>query len=112
MVRFEWDADKAAINIVDISEEEYQADLGRGLQEDEVLEPGRHRFKRGGFLTRHGLHSEQTNGDAKVRILVNLDVDVLNYFRQRAARPNAASYQTQINNILREVMEREQRTTK
>jgi len=57
---------------VDVSEEEYAADLARGLQEDEVLKPGRHRFKRGGFLTRHGLYSDQTNGDAKVRVLVNL----------------------------------------
>jgi uncharacterized protein (DUF4415 family) len=95
--------------IVDVTEEEYQGDLSRGLQEDEVLKPGRHLFKRGGFLTRHGLQSEQTNGNTKVRVLVNLDLDILNYFKQRAARPNAPSYQTQINNILREVMESEQK---
>lgn len=95
--------------VIDVSEEEYQTDLMRGLQEDEVLKPGRHRFKRGGFLARHGLHTNETNGDAKVRVLINLDLDVLNYFKQQAARPNAPSYQTQINNILREVMEKEQK---
>jgi hypothetical protein len=47
--------------VVEVSKEEYQVDLASGLQEDEVLKPGCHLFKRGGFLTRHGLQSEQTN---------------------------------------------------
>jgi uncharacterized protein (DUF4415 family) len=98
--------------IVEVSEEEYQAELDSGLEEDEVLKPGRHRFVRGGFLARHGLHTSETNGDAKVQVLVNLDLDVLNYFKKQAARPNAPSYQTKINNILRQVMESEQKTSK
>lgn len=93
--------------IVEVTEEEYQADLDNGLHEDEVLKPGTHTFKRGGFLARHNM-SEQTSSLAKVRISINLDEDVLNYFKQRAAQPNAAAYQTQINNTLREVMEKEQ----
>ncbi|MEW5988726.1 MAG: BrnA antitoxin family protein [Chloroflexota bacterium] len=97
--------------IVDVTEEEYQTDLARGLEEDEVLKPGRHRFKRGGFLARHGLQPGQASAPAKVRISINLDEDVLNHFKQRAARPNAAPYQTQINKALREVMEREQQTS-
>lgn len=39
--------------IVEISEENYQRDLAAGLDEDEILKPGRHTFKRGGFLARH-----------------------------------------------------------
>jgi hypothetical protein len=39
--------------IVEISEEDYQRDLAAGLDEDEILKPGRHKFKRGGFLKRH-----------------------------------------------------------
>ena len=39
--------------IVDVSPEEYQADLRKGLAEDETLAPGRHVFRRGGFLRRH-----------------------------------------------------------
>jgi uncharacterized protein (DUF4415 family) len=91
--------------IVDVTEEDYQADLARGLREDEVLKPGHHTFKRGGFLARHGLKPGQSLAPVKVRISINLDV--LNYFKQRAAKPNAAPYQTQINNTLREAMERE-----
>ena len=43
----------------------------------------------------------------KVRVTMYLDLDVLNYFKQRAEQPNAAPYQTQINNELREAMKRD-----
>jgi uncharacterized protein (DUF4415 family) len=94
--------------IVNVTEKGYQADLARGLQADEVLQPGRHTFKRGAFLTRHRLKPGQTAATAKVRISINLDYDVLTHFKRRAAQPNAAPYQTQINNALRTVMEGDQ----
>jgi uncharacterized protein (DUF4415 family) len=96
--------------VIDVTEEEYQADLAKGLREDEVLKPGRHTFKRGNFPARHGLNDATASARVKVRISINLDLDILNYFKQRAAQPNAAPYQTQINNVLREVMEHEQET--
>ena len=43
--------------------------------------------------------------DCKVRVTIYLDADVLEYFKDRAAQPNAAPYQTQINAELRRVME-------
>lgn len=96
--------------VVTVTEKEYQADLARGLHADEALQPGRHTFKRGAFLARHGLKSEQASATAKVRISINLDSDILAHFKQRAAQPNAAPYQTQINNVLRRVMENERGT--
>lgn len=48
---------------------------------------------------------EVTLADCKVRVTIYLDADVLAYFKRRAAAPNAAPYQTQINNELRVVME-------
>jgi hypothetical protein len=48
---------------------------------------------------------EVTLKDAKVRVTIYLDADVLSYFKDRAELPNAAPYQTQINNELRHVME-------
>jgi hypothetical protein len=39
--------------IIEVSEEDYQRDLAAGLDEDEVLRPGRYKMKRGGFLARH-----------------------------------------------------------
>jgi uncharacterized protein (DUF4415 family) len=98
---------KAKEIIVEVTEAEYRRELATGLREDEVLKPGRHKFKRGGFLARHGIKPDQVSSQVKVRVSIDLDLDVLNYFKQRAASPNAAPYQAQINNTLREVMERE-----
>lgn len=49
---------------------------------------------------------ETRQANAKVKITIYLDADVLEYFKHRAAQPNAAPYQTQINSELRAVMER------
>ncbi|HXG68188.1 MAG TPA: BrnA antitoxin family protein [Blastocatellia bacterium] len=42
----------------------------------------------------------------KVRVTIWLDGDIVEHFKERAARPNAAPYQTQINRALREYIER------
>lgn len=49
---------------------------------------------------------EVSLADCKVRVTMYLDADVLEYFKERAAQPNAAPYQTQINSELRLIMER------
>ncbi|MEK7723034.1 MAG: BrnA antitoxin family protein [Acidobacteriota bacterium] len=51
--------------------------------------------------------SEETKeiANAKVQITMKIDLDVLNYFKERASEPNSAPYQTQINNELRAIME-------
>ena len=87
--------------VVDVTEEEYKKDLARGLHEDEVMKPGRHRFRRGGFLSRHGI----TPAPAKVRISVDIDTDILSYFRERAS--DADLYETEFNDILRALIETE-----
>lgn len=93
---------------VEVTEEEYQTDLARGLSEDEVLQPGRHRFQRGAFLARHNLTPEQRTKPTKVRVSIDLDQDVLAFVKDRAAEAtNDAAYETQINAILRAVMEEE-----
>jgi uncharacterized protein (DUF4415 family) len=99
--------DKAQKVGIDVTDKEHQSDLTNSLQEEEVRKPGRRAFKRGAFLARHGLKGKEELAPVKVRISINLDLDVLEYFKQRAAQPNAAPYQTQINHTLREVMERE-----
>ncbi len=49
--------------------------------------------------------------NCKVKISLYIDGDILEYFRQRAAPPHAAPYQTQINNELRRIMENDSRET-
>jgi hypothetical protein len=36
-----------------VTPEDYEAGLKRGWTDDEMLKPGRYKFKRGGFLARH-----------------------------------------------------------
>lgn len=36
-----------------VTQEEYEAGLKRGWTDDDMLKPGRYKFKRGGFLARH-----------------------------------------------------------
>jgi len=95
--------------MIDVTEEEYLAELASGLQEDEVLKPGRHQFKRGGFLARHGIKPQDAaTTQVQVRVLLNLDLDILTYFEQKATKSEDGGYQTQINKTLRDSMEREQ----
>lgn len=93
--------DSAKEVIIDVAEEEYRSDLARGLHEDEVMKAGRHKFRRGGFLSRHGI----TSAPAKVRVSVDLDLDILSYFKERAS--HADLYKTEFNDILRDLIETE-----
>jgi len=38
---------------IEVSEEDYRADLAAGIDEDDTMKPGRYKMKRGGFLARH-----------------------------------------------------------
>lgn len=94
----------ANLIVVDVSTKEYETELAHGLKDDEVLQPGRHTFKRGGFLARHGMQSDQHVATQK-RILLTLDSDVLTYFSGQASED--LTLQAQINHALRKVMEQE-----
>jgi uncharacterized protein (DUF4415 family) len=60
------------------------------------------RLPRGSFLAKAG---ETEPRNTKVRISILLDLDVLNFFKERALKAGALAYQTQINQILRAHME-------
>ncbi len=76
------------------------------VEAEEEYSPERmKRLPRGSFRERHPDY-DPTTVEKKVRVTIYLDADVLEYFKGRAARPNAAPYQTQINAELRSVMER------
>ncbi|CAN5348424.1 hypothetical protein BH20ACI2_BH20ACI2_20430 [soil metagenome] len=84
-----------------VTEEEYRDDLARGLTEDEVMKPGTYKVIRNRFRTKPG---DTDLRNCKVKVSMYMDADVLEYFKRRAERQNAAPYQTQINNELRNVM--------
>ena len=64
--------------VVDVTDEEYRSDIACGLETDEVLLPGQHKFRRGGFLRRHGLVSAQIPAPVKISIFVGADTDIQN----------------------------------
>lgn len=85
-----------------VTEEEYRAELAQGLTEDEVMKPGTYKIRRSPW-------AEKLKNTNKVKVSIYLDEVVVEYFRKRAESPDAAPYQTQINNELRRVMENDSR---
>lgn len=85
-----------------VTEEEYRAELAEGLTEDEVMKPGTYKVRRSPW-------AEKLKNANKVKVTMYLDEVVVEYFRARAESPNAAPYQTQINNELRRIMENDSR---
>lgn len=95
----------------EVSEEDYRAALAKGISPDEMMSPGKHYGVRGGGLLHQDITPEewkQISTGKKSRLTLMLDADVVEHFKSRARQPNAASVETQINNALREVIEREQ----
>lgn len=62
-------------------------------------------------VTRRGLLPElmdKKGKQAKVRITISLDQDIVNYFKQSANSAGSLPYQTQINRVLRKAIENDQ----
>ncbi len=82
---------------ITVTEEEYKKELELGLTDDETLKPGTYKVRRSPWAAK-------LKGK-KLKVSIYLDSDILEYFRKRAEPPQAAPYQTQINNELRKIME-------
>jgi uncharacterized protein (DUF4415 family) len=80
------------------TEEEYQKGLAKGWTDEDMLRPGTYKVRRSPW-------PEKLKKAKKIKVSIYLDDDVVEHFRKRAEQPNAAPYQTQINNELRKVME-------
>lgn len=92
--------------IVEITREEYELQLAEGLDEDEILTPGVHIFRRIP-PERLATAADLDPSNTKVQITMKIDLDILKHFKARAEKANAAPYQTQINSELRAIMERD-----
>ncbi len=89
---------------LDVTEEQFRQMQARGIDEDALLAPGRHKFTRGLFKQMHSGYAPQ---QASVSVTVQLDADLLAWLRARAAQCGAASYQAQLNAELRALLEQE-----
>ncbi len=81
-----------------VTEDEYRAELAEGLTDDEVMKPGPYQVRRSPWAAK-------LKNSKRIKVSIYLEDEVITYFRQRAEQPNAAPYQTQINNELRKIME-------
>lgn len=85
--------------VLEMTQDKHDEMNARGIDEEAIPSVGKHIFRR---RTRKINPSE-----AKIKMTLFIDSDVMQHFRQRAKQPNAAPYQTQINQELRCVMERD-----
>jgi len=80
------------------TEKEYKKGLAKGWTDEDMLRPGTYKVRRSPW-------AEKLKNASKIKVSIYLDGEVHEYFRLRAEQPNAAPYQTQINNELRKIME-------
>lgn len=83
--------------VYEMTQEEYDEGIAKGWDADDMLSVGKHTFRRSRFINQ--------KKETKSKISLYIDCDILEYFRKRAEPPDAAPYQTQINNELRRIME-------
>ena len=88
-----------------VTQRDYDEEIRRGVTPNETFKPGRYQGRRGGFLERHP-EALREKMETKIGIYIKLDRDILQFFKDRANKPNAAPYQTQINGALRAFIER------
>lgn len=85
--------------VLEVTQEEYNEALKKGWTDDDIHKPGKHRYRR---VSPERVY--QPN-EVKVKITLEVDGDVLMYFRQLAESEDAESYQVKMNEILRAEME-------
>jgi guanylate kinase len=78
-----------------------EAMKAKGYDDDEMLSEGQHILRR-----RPKNKILKNRSEAKIKIGIFLDADILDYIKARAVE-NAASFEAQINKELRAVMERD-----
>lgn len=92
--------------IIEVAAEDYERDLSSGIAADELLKPGKHKFRRvppERRATKEDLHPSNT----KVEFQMKLDLDVLKHFEKRAESEEIKALQLLLNEKLRAVMESE-----
>lgn len=85
--------------VLETTQEDYDRMKAERIDEEAIPSVGKHIFRR---RTRK-INPRET----KIKMTMFVDGDILQHFKKRAEAPNAAPYQTQINQELRRAMERD-----
>ena len=75
---------------IEVTPEEYAREIAAGIRPDETLQPGRHRFIRGGFLKRHP-NFDPSKVEIKYTVTLSFLPEIYEYFKQQAALGEGAS---------------------
>ena len=95
-------AEKPSSTTIHVTEDDYRKELHKGIPASEAVRPGKHVFKRSNRqIPQEAFERKNT----KIKVNMYLDGDIVEFFKNRAAAPNAAPYQTQINAELRKVLD-------
>ena len=87
--------------VLEVTPEQYEADIQRGLTDDETLRPGKYLVQRGRFFDNHP-ELKPVQRTPKARVTMFLDQDIVDSFKRAAEAEHALPYQTQINLALRQ----------
>jgi uncharacterized protein (DUF4415 family) len=93
------DTKKKRVRVV--TKEMREAMKAKGIDDEAIPSEGVHRYRR---VSPNKVLKKRS--DAKIKISMFLDADILDYFQARAEANNSMSYQKQINDALRAVMEK------
>lgn len=80
-----------------VTEEKYKEGLEKGWTDEDMPRPGTYTVRRAKHINKKAVQ--------KQKVTINLDSDVLEFYKDRAAQKGTPPYQTQINNELRRAME-------
>lgn len=94
---------------IEVTEEEYRAALAKGDDEESLLKPGRHVFRRVA-PNRVAKPEDRDLRYSRVGTTVYIDLDTLSYLKEQAALPGAPTMEEQINRVLREFVDRNKAT--
>jgi len=92
--------------IIRIKQEDYEQDLAAEIPEDELLKPGKHKFRRIP-PERRAKKEDLHPSNIKVEFQMKLDSDILKHFQAQTENEEIESLQILLNETLRALMEEE-----
>ncbi len=87
------------VRVLEVTQAEYDEAMAKGWTDDDILPVGSHTFRR--------RNRKINTAEAKIKMTMFIDFDVLQHFKKRAEKADSSPYQTQINQELRAIMERD-----
>ena len=92
--------------ILEVTQEEYDAAMAKGWNDDDTHKPGKYRYRR---ATRFAKREDLLPQNTTVDIYLSVTLDILQHFEKRAEKLNSTSYQELMKAELSAAMERDQR---